>query len=83
MGSIEVNIDDLALSTMGCESVTNHPQANGIVEHNHRVLRDSLRALILHHGQGGCDELLPHIINSYKGNAYCLLPHKQSSQNLL
>jgi len=53
-----------------------HPQGNGVVEHNNRMLGDSLRSLFLGRGQGGV---------STSDTAYRSTPHTSTSEtpNLL
>ena len=47
-----------------------HPQANGIVERNNRVLGDSLRALLTKRGQDEWDTLLPQIMRAFRGTPH-------------
>ncbi|XP_067944982.1 uncharacterized protein [Watersipora subatra] len=52
-----------------------HPEGNGVVERNNRVLGDSLRALLLGRGQGDWDQLLPQIMRTLRG-----LPHSATKK---
>ncbi|XP_067947474.1 uncharacterized protein [Watersipora subatra] len=45
-----------------------HPEGNGVVERNNRVLGDSLRALLLGRGQEDWDQLLPQIMRTLRGS---------------
>ena len=47
-----------------------HPQANGIVERNNRVLGDSLRTLLLRREQEEWDSLLPQLMRAFKGTPH-------------
>ena len=44
-----------------------HPQANGIVERNNRLLGDSLRTLLIDKGQEEWDLLLPQLMRAFRG----------------
>ena len=44
-----------------------HPQANGVVERNNRLLEDSLRTMLLDRGQDDWDLLLPQIMRAFRG----------------
>jgi len=41
-----------------------HPQGNGVVERNNRMLGDALRSLLLGRSQEEWDTVLPHIMHS-------------------
>jgi len=47
-----------------------HPQANGVVERNNRLLGDSLRAMLLNRGQDEWDLLLPQIMRAFRGTPH-------------
>ena len=47
-----------------------HPQSNGIVERNNRVLGDSLRALLLRRGQEEWDLLLAQVMRAFRGTPH-------------
>ena len=57
-----------------------HPQANGVVERNNRLLGDSLRTLLLDKGQEEWDLLLPQVMRAFRGT-----PHSTTGEtpNLL
>jgi len=43
-----------------------HPQGNGVVERNNRMLRDALRSLLLGKSQEEWDAVLPQIMRAYR-----------------
>ena len=47
-----------------------HPQGNGVVEHNNRVLGDSLCSLLFGRGQEEWDLVLPQIMRAYRSTSY-------------
>ena len=47
-----------------------HPQANGMVERNNRLLGDSLRAMLIGRGQDEWDLLLPQIMRAFRGTPH-------------
>ena len=47
-----------------------HPQANGMVERNNRLLGDSLRAMLLNRGQEDWDLVLPQIMRAFRGTPH-------------
>ena len=47
-----------------------HPQANGIVERNNRLLGDSLRTMLIDRGQDEWDLLLPQLIRAFRGTPH-------------
>ena len=47
-----------------------HPQANGVVERNNRLLGDSLRTMLLDKGQDEWDLLLPQIMRAFRGTPH-------------
>ena len=47
-----------------------HPQANGMVERNNRLLGDSLRAMLLDRGQEDWDLVLPQIMRAFRGTPH-------------
>jgi len=47
-----------------------HPQGNGVVERNNRMLGDSLRSLLLGRGQEEWDVVLPQIIRAYRSTPH-------------
>ena len=47
-----------------------HPQANGVVERNNRLLGDSLRAMLLDRGQEDWDLVLPQILRAFRGTPH-------------
>jgi len=57
-----------------------HPQGNGVVERNNRVLGDSLRSLLLGRGQEEWDVVLPQAMRAYRST-----PHTSTGEtpNLL
>ena len=57
-----------------------HPQANGIVERNNRLLGDSLCTLLIDKGQDEWDLLLPQVMRAFRGT-----PHTSTGEtpNLL
>jgi len=57
-----------------------HPQGNGVVERNNRVLGDSLRSLFLGRGQEELDVVLPQVMRAYRST-----PHTSAGEtpNLL
>ncbi|XP_067944831.1 uncharacterized protein [Watersipora subatra] len=52
-----------------------HPEGNGVVERNNRVLGDSLRALLLGREQEDWDLLLPQLMRTLRG-----LPHSATRE---
>ena len=52
-----------------------HPQGNGVVERNNRMLGDSLRSLLLGKTQDDWDEVLPQIMRAYRGT-----PHSSTEE---
>jgi len=57
-----------------------HPQGNGVVERNNRMLGDALRSLLLGRSQKEWDTVLPQVMR-----AYCSTPHTSTGEipNLL
>jgi len=57
-----------------------HPQGNGVVERNNRMLGDSLRSLLLDRGQEEWDLMLPQVMRPYRST-----PHTSTGEtpNLL
>jgi len=57
-----------------------HPQGNGVVERNNRLLGDALRSLLLGHGQEEWDTVLPQAMR-----VFCSTPHTSTGEtpNLL
>jgi len=57
-----------------------HPQENGVVERNNRMLGDALRSLLLGRGQEEWDVVLPQIMRDYRST-----PHSatQETPNIL
>ena len=47
-----------------------HPQANGMVERNNRLLGDSLRAMLLDRSQEDWDLVLPQIMRAFRGTPH-------------
>ena len=47
-----------------------HPQANGVVERNNRLLGDSLRAMLLEKDQEDWDLVLPQIMRAFRGTPH-------------
>ena len=47
-----------------------HPQANGVVERNNRLLGESLRAMLLNRGQEDWDLVLPQIMRAFRGTPH-------------
>ena len=47
-----------------------HPQANGMVERNNRLLGDSLRTMLLDKGQEEWDLLLPQLMRAFRGTPH-------------
>ena len=47
-----------------------HPQANGVVERNNRLLGDSLRTMLLDKGQDEWDTLLPQLMRAFRGTPH-------------
>jgi len=47
-----------------------HPQGNGVVERNNRMLGDALRSLLLGRGQEEWDLVLPQIMRAYRSTPY-------------
>jgi len=58
----------------------NHPQGNGVVEENNRMLGDALRSLFVERSQEEWDVMLPQIMRAYRST-----PHAstQETSNLL
>jgi len=52
-----------------------HPQGNGVVERNNRMLGDALRCLLLGKSQEKWDAMLPQIMR-----AYCSTPHSSTQE---
>ena len=57
-----------------------HPQANGMVERNNRLLGDSLRIMLLDRGQDEWDMLLPQLMRAFRGTPQ---HHHGETPNLL
>jgi len=47
-----------------------HPQGNGVVERNNRMLSDALRSLLLGRGQEEWDVVLPQIMRAYRSTPH-------------
>ena len=47
-----------------------HPQGNGVVERNNRMLGDALRTLLAHRQQDDWDAVLPQIMRAYRGTPH-------------
>jgi len=47
-----------------------HPQGNGVVERNNRMLGDALRSLLLGRGQEEWDVVLPQIMRAYRSTPH-------------
>jgi len=54
-----------------------HPQRNGVVERNNRMLGDSLRSLLIGRSQEEWDLVLPQIMR-----VYCSTPHSSTLETL-
>ena len=52
-----------------------HPQGNGVVECNNRMLGDALQSLLLGRGQEEWDTILPQVMR-----AYCSTPHTSTGE---
>jgi len=57
-----------------------HPQGNGVVERNNRMLGDALRSLLLGRSQEEWDTMLPQVMHAYR-----ITPHTSTGEtpNLL
>ena len=47
-----------------------HPQGNGVVERNNRMLGDSLRSLLIGRSQEECEMVLPQIMRAYRSTPH-------------
>ncbi|XP_067940629.1 uncharacterized protein [Watersipora subatra] len=53
-----------------------HPQANGAVKRNHRVLKNALQALLIQRGSSEWDALLPQLMQELGGTLHIVTDEK-------